>query len=1146
MADQFSYDTPEMERMLSSHTLRVWDHQQLDSALPHYRHFRVIWEHRHEQWDWHSKQPSAKENSEYHLVRRAVNKYFHDKGRTRVGAFELPPDAAQKRWNGEQVTGWLYGSEIKELVRKVTGEDREVLNGIAARWERLGPPIYIKKKQFQNRFARACSAFVNMSLRDFGVWPIIVYCGLPGMGIPANIHESLQVKSIAKHGLRDFANIEEFLDVVHDYVFNCSAVLNNTPDLVNTGRKKTKKDFMGGALYAIDELEDISASESCSRLIIRADRIKVDLKNTKEMQHILWQMVACAHTPDINTSNPDMQPPWRALSTRAGMESLLNPACLPDDEDICFGYNLSHTSQASAKGLIEHFLKVGFLEFKSVWKNGALRPPLPSDERWHMLREEEDEDETNENSADNPTRASITKPPEFGSKGPLLHVPIADPGRLGLLVRDADFFPLDDPPETSATDMPPRDALNPSWCPPCAVPATAWARAQYISQITREVGGAEMQAILKAALAVLQCPLDDNYIIPLHAIIASRSAASPPPTVRWSSERAWLQDGPEVLSIGDYILKRPWTVTVRGTVIFSGYSQAWSIVLAAVTYARGRAQRDVLLQLPSPNWALSGQDASHERAKSLPFNITSGTLISIMNDLRGYILQMAEQLRHPGVPPSLLYSRFDSRSEYLRCLLDPVPELVALLKTVLSMPYTQGNESPEPCVPELKQFIDNGQDVGNLWNWPRCGMPSAVHRREEGQSLVDDITTWWTANSLFYCEDTGDLQASETALFHLLQAGLLWQELEHSEAGTLTGLNAEGDSILLDESLREHIREVIISGAISHDESLQSILKDYNPVVDESLALEGNGLELYDAEEISLTVTVSEHRQQLLALSAPTDGYMSAVQNSLLLESHNDELPAVNAAIRKQQNKDNRQQTGHIHPPRVTAAPRPLPDLSFINDVTLPDVSDAVAVPVKKRSRRSQQNVTIRSRVPAPRSATQQTGPGSENTRTDTRKAKSKSSGKGSRKRTAEADVSEPATKRSRRDKEPLFAGGSSDGEGEAFDLDNVTGDESDAGPTAEEPLPAKMPRARPVKKGRDRTLDAGVSSSFSATVEEDHNSQVTEMDLPSPVRQRRSSVKHSGVTEGPSCDGPQTRARSRSVKFAQEPPSSHTRSKLR
>ena len=90
----------------------------------------------------------------------------------RVGTFELPPEVAQKTWTGEQVAGWLYGAEVKEAVRRVTGlvpgrrdgflpqflkarkslyqrlagEDKCVLDEIARRWEVHGPPIYVKKR----------------------------------------------------------------------------------------------------------------------------------------------------------------------------------------------------------------------------------------------------------------------------------------------------------------------------------------------------------------------------------------------------------------------------------------------------------------------------------------------------------------------------------------------------------------------------------------------------------------------------------------------------------------------------------------------------------------------------------------------------------------------------------------------------------------------------------------------------------------------------------------------------------------------------------------------------------------------------------------------------------------------------------------
>lgn len=42
-------------------------------------------------------------------------------------------------------------------------------------------------RQFQSRFSRVAAAFVNMCLREFGIWVFIFYCGLPGMDIAPNL-----------------------------------------------------------------------------------------------------------------------------------------------------------------------------------------------------------------------------------------------------------------------------------------------------------------------------------------------------------------------------------------------------------------------------------------------------------------------------------------------------------------------------------------------------------------------------------------------------------------------------------------------------------------------------------------------------------------------------------------------------------------------------------------------------------------------------------------------------------------------------------------------------------------------------------------------------------------------------------------------
>lgn len=43
-------------------------------------------------------------------------------------------------------------------------------------------------------------------------------------GLLSSSFEALQVKSIARRGLRDWANVEEVLDIIHDYVHESSGV----------------------------------------------------------------------------------------------------------------------------------------------------------------------------------------------------------------------------------------------------------------------------------------------------------------------------------------------------------------------------------------------------------------------------------------------------------------------------------------------------------------------------------------------------------------------------------------------------------------------------------------------------------------------------------------------------------------------------------------------------------------------------------------------------------------------------------------------------------------------------------------------------------------------------------------------------------
>lgn len=124
---------------------------------------------------------------------------------------------------------------------------------------------------------------------------------------------------------------------------------------------------------------------------------------------------------------------------------------------------------------------------------------------------------------------------------------------------------------------------------------------------------------------------------------------------------------------------------MKGSILFSGYSQAWSVILAALTYARGRAHKDVLSTTPIPNWARSGQDAGHDVAKGFMFSVPSRKVIETFEAFAEYMNDLSRRLSYPGLPPSLMYSRFDGCMEYLRCLLDPVAELVDLMKVVQNM-----------------------------------------------------------------------------------------------------------------------------------------------------------------------------------------------------------------------------------------------------------------------------------------------------------------------------------------------------------------------------------------------------------------------------------------------------------------------------
>lgn len=437
-------------------------------------------------------------------------------------------------------------------------------------------------------------------------------------------------------------------------------------------------------------------------------------------------------------------------------------------------------------------------------------------------------------------------------------------------------------------------------------------------------------------------------------------------------------------------------------------------------------------------------------------------------------------------------------------------------------------------------FLAKREDIGSLWNWPRCGLPSAFHSQEDRDALLDGLSTWWTSGDLFCSAENGDLRPLECALAHLLQAGLLCQDLDHAQNSRQSACGTLEGTILLDRALRQNIRDMIVEGAVTHNNALQSIMADYDETAPGSPLLQTDDVQLYDAEAVTFACSVSDHNERLMAECAPPDAYTRTIRTSLLLESRNDDLPHLNAAIRNEQNKENRQRTGHKHPPRAAPTRSLGPDLAFVNDVTLPDVSAVEAEPPKRRKQKPQQRLTIRTKVNPPPRTTRPSSPSEGTSRTA--QTVHKSSTKTPRKRSTPAASDEPAHKRPRLRTQPLFEPGTSDEEQEVFDLDNVSGDDSDAMPMQEDP-PVSKPRPRPVKAG-DLRKAPGISTSFHTSGSQEKSAVADTLDAPTPSRGRRLSIKSSSLRDKPVTEGPQTRARSRSVRFAAAPPSAHTRSK--
>lgn len=158
--------------------------------------------------------------------------FFHTRAKIRGGFVQLPSDVRGTTWKAEAVCGWIYGPEIKSwvlsktglspgskpflamfriarrgLFRKLQPDERALFQATAANWNLSGPPLEVKLKSvqpcmifyettlipgcnrnFRDKFGPTCRAFSLHLMKEFGVLPVIVYAGLPGTGINANMH----------------------------------------------------------------------------------------------------------------------------------------------------------------------------------------------------------------------------------------------------------------------------------------------------------------------------------------------------------------------------------------------------------------------------------------------------------------------------------------------------------------------------------------------------------------------------------------------------------------------------------------------------------------------------------------------------------------------------------------------------------------------------------------------------------------------------------------------------------------------------------------------------------------------------------------------------------------------------------------------
>lgn len=159
-----------------------------------------------------------------------------------------------------------------------------------------------------------------------------------------------------------------------------------------------------------------------------------------------------------------------------------------------------------------------------------------------------------------------------------------------------------------------------------------------------------------------------------------------PSFLSWSLTRAYLASQTEVDALCVFLRTRKWSfIDKRGRTTFSGLEMNWCYLLGSVLLLRTRRHK-AELQADNPAvWALSGSSSFRETAVSMEVPMSDEELRDIFDCFLSYLIEVSAPVRHPGVPPALLYSHFDTRFEYVWSLVSHLPFLTELFELMQRM-----------------------------------------------------------------------------------------------------------------------------------------------------------------------------------------------------------------------------------------------------------------------------------------------------------------------------------------------------------------------------------------------------------------------------------------------------------------------------